>query len=466
MEAEGKYLGSIFLDPNRLNTAMLEVRPEHFWSIPYKYIYEAMCQLFTSGSPVTPDTVAQLLGTKKDLDKTKLELAGGKLGIISTMQGADEGEFEFWSDVVKKKYEERQLLEFAEQVKKSALSNPENIHDIRSKLEAQLIQLGHKDSGGKSVSIENAIPDLDIRIQRYIDNPDDILGLTTGYKRLDKLTDGLQRGNVSILYAPSSRFKSLFATNIGWRLADQNFPGLWFTTEMPRVQVLERLLQLEAGVNLRWLRENRQIIGKRKELKLASQRLSELPINFCDTSALEVAEIRTEVNRHKRWNNIEYIIVDLIDHVSSSRFRDEMVNNQRAVMAAMKQMAKDFDIHVFLVSHVSKGSKDTRGSADLDVEEMIGSAAKYQDVDTAISIGPVKYNQMNELVAMDRGDILAKVAEEGRLDVLVSVTKNRHGQLDRFVLELDFHKGGRFLENGWIEMKQEKLPDTDLTENE
>lgn len=457
IDAEAKFLGSLFLDPELINRTLVEIRPDSFWSIPHKYIYEAMCQLYIDGSPVTPDTVAQLLGTKKELDKTRFEIVGEKHGILKTIEGAEEAESTFWADVVKKKYEERKLLEFADEVRKAALSNPEDIHGIRTKLESKLISLGGRESAGNSISIANSIEDLDARIQRYIDNPDDIIGLRTTFSRLDKHTDGLQKGNVTIIYAPSSRFKSLFATNIGWKLADQNIPGLWFTTEMPRVQVLERMLQLEAGVNLKWLRRERRISNFKRELAYATRRLAELPIHFCDTSALDVSEIRAEVNRFKRWHGIEYIIVDLIDHVSSSRFKDEMVNNQRAVMAAMKQIAKDFDIHVLLISHVGKGTKESRGNADLDVEEMIGSAAKYQDVDTAISIGPVKYNQMNELVGMSREDIIWHVANEGRLDVLVSITKNRHGELDRFSLDLDFNKGGRFLENGWLVEKQQQL---------
>ena len=469
IEAEAKVLGSIFLKPELLDIYLTTLRPDCFWSIPHRYIYESMCQLFIDGSPVTPDTVCQLLGTKKELDKTRLDIAGGKRGVIKTLEGADEGEFEFWIDVVEKKNEERKLLEFADVVRNAALSNPEDIHAIRAQLESKLISLSGRELAGNSVSIANSISDLDARIQKYIDNPDGITGLQTTYSRLDRHSDGLQKGNVSILYAPSSRFKSLFATNIGWKLADQNIPGLWFTTEMPRVQVLERLLQLEAGLNLKWLRRDKRVSIYKREIAYATSRLAELPIYFCDTSALDINEIRAEVNRFKRWHGIEYIIVDLVDHVSSSRFRDEMVNNQRAVMAGMKQIAKDFDIHVMLVSHVTKGNKETRGNADLDVEEMIGSSAKYQDVDMAMSIGPVKYNQMNELVAMQRDDIIWHVANEGRLDVLISITKNRHGELDRFSLDLDFNKGGRFTENGWIklvETQTELNMEEDLTETE
>ena len=89
IDAEAKFLGSLFLDPELINRTLVEIRPDTFWSIPHKYIYEAMCQLYIDGSPVTPDTVAQLLGTKKEVDKTRLEIVGEKHGILKTIEGAE-----------------------------------------------------------------------------------------------------------------------------------------------------------------------------------------------------------------------------------------------------------------------------------------------------------------------------------------------------------------------------------------
>jgi replicative DNA helicase len=349
--------------------------------------------------------------------------------------------------VVITKYDERRLLEFAEQTKNLVYSNAgSDISSLRNKLEEKLISLSGQVSNTSS-PLSATIPELDARIEKYITNPDGITGFKTGLKKLDTTLDGLQKGNVSIVYAPSSRFKSLFATNIGWHLAEQNIPGLWFTTEMPRVQVLERLLQIEAGINLKWLRRDKKLLLYRGRIKDSQERLMKYPIYFCDTSALDVSDIRSEISRQKRWHDIQYIIVDLVDHVSSSKFKDEMVNNQRAVMAAMKQMAKDFDIHVLLVSHVTKGTAETRAKADLDVEEMIGSSAKYQDVDASISIGPAKVDEKGRWVAMSREDILWAIGNGGDIDVLLSVTKNRHGELLRYIVSLDFSHGGRFTEN-------------------
>lgn len=462
LEAETRLLGSLIVDRDAISDVMLKLRPNHFWSVANRYLFEAICQLYIESHPVTPETISNLLKDKKEIDKNRLEIVGGPQVIFDTLDGVGGGEHEFWAEVVKKKSEERDLLAFAEDVRRIALSSPEDIKKAKAKLEERLVSMS-TETVSSSISISVASGELEERIDRYIEHPDEIVGMSTGFYKLDETLDGLQEGNVSIVYAPSSRFKSLFTTNIGWHLASQGISGLWFTTEMPRVQVMERLLQLEAGLNLKWLRRDKRVYEHKGSIKRANQRLADYPIFFCDTSALDVAEVRAEVNRHTRWNGIRYILVDLVDHVSSSRFRDEMVNNQRMVMSSMKQIAKDFNIHVILVSHVSKQNDQKRHQADLDVEEMIGSAAKYQDVDASISIAPVK-NIEGRWVAMDRDDILTAVKNYGELDVLVSITKNRHGELAKIFMTLDFNRGGRFSE-GWSPGpidKQENM----LTESE
>lgn len=453
-EAEKRVCGALILDRDQISDVMLDLQPEHFYTTQGRYIYESICSLHIDGNPVTAETIASHLNGKKELDATRLEIIGGARGIMEVLDGVSNGEVEFWSGQVKKKYEERKLLEFAAEVKKIALSNPEDVTKARAKLEEKLISLSGK-AHSSSVSIAVAEGELDARINRYINNPDDIIGLPSTYYKLDEALDGFQLGNVSIVYAPSSRYKSLFTTNIGWRFAQQNIPGLWFTTEMPRVQVMERLLQLESGLNIKWLRRDKQVYANKGRIKSAQGRLSSYPIYFCDTSSLDIAEIRSEVSRHTRWNDIKYILVDLVDHVSSSRYRDEMVNNQRAVMASMKQIAKDFNIHVMLVSHVSKGNEQTRTKADLDVEEMIGSAAKYQDVDCSISIAPVIMNDSGKYTAMTRDEIFWSVAHGGKVEVMISVTKNRHGELLRELMDLDFNIGGRFDEQSFRTMTQQ-----------
>lgn len=443
--AEKKVCGSLLISPHEISDLMLRLSPNEFYSQHYRFMYEAMCSLFIDGNPVTTETVANVLRSKKEVGVTRLDAIGGTQFILDTLEGIGPEEIDFWTDEVKKKHDQRQMLEFAQAIIAGVAKNPEDMEAFRNKTEEKLVRLGGT-SSSTSVSLSTAVDDLGPLIQRYISNPDGIIGRQTKLDRLDKALDGLKPGNVTIVYAPSSRFKSLFTTNIGWRLAEQNIPGLWFTTEMPRIQVMERILQLESGLNFKWLRYDKRMAEYENDIKAAQKRLKSLPIYFCDNSEIDVATVRSEVARFKRWHDIEYIIIDLVDHVSSSRYKDEMVNNQRAVMASMKAIAKDYNVHIILVSHVSKGARGDRLQADLDVEEMIGSAAKYQDVDASISIAPVTTDDEGKLRAMAREEIIFYLEKRFLIPVMISVTKNRHGELLRYIVDLNFSRGGVFNE--------------------
>ena len=449
IDAERHIIGALLLSPSYIQDYMLKLNKEDFYSNTYKSMYIAMCELSIDGKPVNPDTVAAILSTKKSsLGGTVLETIGGVQQIVKTLEGSDAGqdELNFWTDVVKRSAETRELINVLEKAKVDIAAGVFETPDkARNALEEKIITLGGA-SPSKSVSIQVAGGELSSILERYITDPDSISGLATGWGLFDRTTDGLQRGNVSIFYAPSSRFKSLFTANVCLKFAQNGHAGLWFTTEMPRVQVMERLVQLESQLNLKWLRQDREVFNHRKELYAAKERLENYPIYFCDTSTLDVSEVRAEVSRHVRWHGIEYVLVDLVDHIVSSRYRDEMVNNQRMVMQSMKQIAKDLDVHVILVSHVNKGSQGGNNyGSDLDPESMTGSASKYQDVDLAVSIMPVAYSEIDDSARpLDRNEIIGLVSNRNTIDVLIAINKNRHGELLRYKMTLDFPRGGIF----------------------
>lgn len=445
IEAERHVIGSLLMNPGQVAGIMSLLNREDFYFKPYAWVYQAICTLSIDGKPVTPETVVSYLKDKhSSVGENVLQDVGGSQFVFDAMRGAYPDDAEFWCETVRRKSEERELLKFTDWAKRVIAEDDSPIEKVRAKIEEKFVSLGRPDRSN-SVSLEVAADEIDARLERYINDPDGILGMETGWSIFDRAIDGFQPGNVYIFYAPSSRFKSLYTANIGWLLADRGYAGLWFTTEMPRVQVVERILQFETGHNIRWLRKSSKISYYRDEIVAAKERIKVLPIYFCDDSLLDIGSVRAEISRQKRWHNIDYVIIDLIDHVSSSRFKDELIANQSAVMAQIKAIAKEMNVAIILVSHVAKGDSALRAQADLDVENMKGSSSKYQDVDCAFSIMPVRIDPGTmKYVGLTREEIMEQVATTGVLTVLISLTKNRHGELVRIPFTLDFHKGGRF----------------------
>lgn len=439
-DAERRLCGALMVYRDRIKDVISEVQPTDIYLNNCRWVYEAICELFVDGHAVNFETVCNVLKDKHINGKNKLELIGGGEFITELLSTVEADEIDYWVKVIKEKSHERKIVDFISYAMSLVKNQDMPPSELQVRLEEKLTGIV-PDTKTNGVSIRDSIDSIDEILDRYFESPDSISGMSTGYKKLDEISDGLRTGNVTIIYAPSSRFKSLFVTNLGYNLAIQGIPGLWFTTEMPRYQVVERLMQLQTRSNFRKLRKDGKIQSNIEAIKSHKQALASLPIFFCDSSSPEISQIRSDVHRFKRWHDIQYVIIDLVDHVFSNRFKEEMVNNQRSVMSAMKAIAKDFNIHVILVSHISKQKKEDRKSADLDVEDMIGSAAKYQDVDMAISISPYEY-YMGEIVAMSRDSLAFHMATYTSIPLFLVVTKNRHGPLGSVRMKVHLSQGG------------------------
>ncbi len=444
IEAERNVVGACMLSGAAVSEAMEMLNPGDFFSHVYGSIYRAIGSLSVSGKPVTAQTVAVELGGTKGTEEGRhlLEELGGPDVVFRALEGVEPSEARFWIDEVLRKKSQRELAQYADWVRQVAYSNPKDISKARAKVEERLASL----AGGVTNDITpvSSMSELRDRIDHYITAPDAITGLETGWSKFDQMLDGLQDGNVTIVYAPSSRFKSMFVANLGHRLALNSHAGLWFTTEMPTLQVQERLLQIHSGLNLKQLRRDGQIHQNTATIGRAMDELGKLPIYICDSTELDIGSIRAKAMRYKKWHDIKYIIVDLVDMVSTSGFKDDSVAQQSMVMRQMKGIAKQVGVHVILVSHVSKGEKSMHRNPFLMPEDMKGTSSKYQDVDCAISLMPVKTDsETGKWVGLTLDEITNRIKQDGQLMVLVTFTKNRHGELGDIPFVVSLRGGGR-----------------------
>lgn len=438
LEAERIVIGAALLSGSACSEAMQELSPADFFCNPYAQLFKAIGSLAIGGHPVNANTVAAEVATYAKPGEDGI-LPGF---IYSTLEGVDPNDAHYWIEQVSKKRAERELVEFAEMARRVALSNPKDIRKARAGIEERLAKL----AGGvnKDVVAMTNTTALEERVLRYETHPDSITGLETGWVEFDRMMDGAQPGNVTIVYAPSSRFKSMFIANVGHELAIRGAAGLWFTTEMPFLQVQERLLQIHTGLNFRSLRREGRMKDNKATIARGIAELHGLPIHICDSSELETGALRAMVNRYKKWHDIKYIIVDLVDMVGTAQFKDDSVAQQSAVMRQMKSIAKSSNVHIYLISHISKGEKQMYKQAFLSPEDMKGSSSKFQDVDCSISLMPVKVDpEEGRYVGLSLEELTNRIRGDGQVTLLVTFTKNRHGELGEIPFIVSIRNGGR-----------------------
>lgn len=424
---------------------METVLPEDFFHGETRTVFGAMCDLAIEGKPISSATVAQQSGIS---------------GLSAWMQGALPEEADYWADEIVSLRRRRSLLAAGEEAVRLAILDGEDVDAAFNKVE-QLLIVGASGADASVSPMGDQVAPLLARIDRFINDPESVAGVPTSWQALDRYLDGLQAGGVTAVYAPTSQYKSFFVQNIGWRLACNGVPGLWFTTEMPHIQVLERLVQLESGLNLRQLRWERSLGSHLQEINNAAEMVREIPIWICDRSSMDIAFMRAAAARLKRTQDIKYVIVDLADHVYSMRFRENDVKNESFVHQQLKEIAKTNNVHVIATSHIRKpfnagGKKDMRTYIDLD--DMKGSASKSQDADAAISIMVVKddstcaalggYCQCVpkhrfKWIPMEYEERSALEMKFGQIPLMISIMKNRHGPRGSVPFILDLARGGQ-----------------------
>lgn len=463
IEAERRTVGACLLSATTLEKVMLRVSPEDFFCAPYSWAFRGACELHAANEPINIETVIRKLSETPSADgkRSILTDVGGPAVFVEAITGVNAEEGEFWAERVQKKRAERDLLNLTNWARERVLSGSADVEVLRGEIEQRLTVLAGRDGGADTTTVDDDAEVLGARITRYIMDPDAITGLTVGWHAFDRMVDGLQPGNVSILYAQSSRFKSMVAANIAYKVAWHDAPVLFFTTEMPKLQVQERMLGLDVGLNFRKIRQDGSIVQYRREIEAGIRRLRKMPIYYNDRSDPDMGYLRAEVLRRAKWNDVKLVIVDLVDMVATRQYADDSVAQQSAIMRQMKVLAKTAKVHILLVSHVSKGDRATRGRADLDVEEMKGSSSKYQDVDTAISCMPVTEDpETGRWRGMTREEITYNLQTTARMRLLLSVTKNRHGELGQIPFIIDMNHGGQMepLSNDKATYVQQGLP--------
>lgn len=463
VDAERRVIGSLLLDSTLVAEAMRKVSATDFYVKRFQWIFNACCDLWMSSKPVNIDTVVRRLDDMQvGYGKNALEEMGGAATVTEAIEGTTPEECSFWIERVASKAMEREAFYAVSDIRRKLATGGVDIRALLSEHEDRLASIarGRGDEGSGSVTLEDADRAMDDRLHRFLTKPDSIAGAATGYKRFDHLIDGIQPGGVYIFFAPTSRYKSQIVDALGVGLSKNGARGRWYTTEMPYVQVFERVVQMEAGVNILWARREGVLPDHMGSIMRARQNITKLPFTICDKSSLDLSVLRADVLRNKKWEGLDYIIIDLVDKVTTSEYKDNSIAKQEVVMDAMKQLAKDAEIGIIATTHVSKPEQSLKKSPVLDINEMKGSSSKGQEVDVAVSLMVVDWDPVEEdWYALTRDEIRERnrPACPARMKVLAGITKNRHGDLENVMFEVDSHAGLRVREIEAQRYAQEQL---------
>ena len=437
--AERRLLGSVLLMPSLVDQWIGSLTADQFDYKLHGLLWGSISDLVIDNQPIKVDTLARRFvqngGDLADI--------GGTAGLADLMSGVDSGEADYWRSRVMEMHRRRRLLSAGRTAERLAQNDSADLDASYAKVQEMLLA-GLSASPEGTVDANAGVDAVIDRLRQYLDDPDKITGLEIGWPALDIELDGLQPGAVTTVYGLTGMFKSTFVMNIAHALARQGIPGLVFTTEMMAAQVFEMIIGFETGVNFRWARRAHVLGQYRKDIEDASECVRDFPLWVNDRSPLDISFIQGVVTRMKKTRHIQYVIVDLVDKVGTSRYRDSKTESQSFIMESMKSLAKAANVPVVLTSHVRKTDWQLKQQrkAYLPAEEMIGSGGKSADSDNTLGLMLVTPDENSGgWRAMDRDEIIEASRLNGELDMMVAITKNRFGDQANLPFKVSLRNG-------------------------
>lgn len=422
LEAEQSLLGCMLID-NEILPEVLEILTEKdFYQDSHKYVFAAVKETFAERKPVDLVTLSDKLESGGNLEN-----AGGISYLTELMQiTPSAANYKYYLDIVKRASINRSLIRAAKEVAEFSQTSDDAVKSIQFAEERIYAVSRTKDTSTvKDIRTSTGIDSVLERFQKLAEDKDAYRGVPTGFFKLDKLTNGLQKSDLIVLAARPGVGKTSLAMNIVENAAVRN--GLVcavFSLEMPEVQIIQRLLCSVSEVSMAKALAGNLDTNDWKKITKASEELRHCKIFIDDSSRVTPAEINSKCRRIKAKNNgqLDLVMIDYIQLMSSGKKGGEenRVNEVAAITRELKIMAKELDVPVIALSQLRRIQ-----SAEPQLSDLRESGAIEQDADMVMFISRPDMNMNPEEMAKN------KVV---RGSAFLNIAKNRNGATERIPL--------------------------------
>lgn len=378
IEAEKSVLGGIFLKPDIFGDIVEILHPNDFYKNGHKLIYEAMRDIYNSGTGIDPIVVVNKLKKNEKFD----ELVGEQLlfDIISDVPTA--ANIIEYAKIVKEKATLRRLGEVGTKIVELAYEGYEEVDTILDKAEGMIFKISENVDSKDLVSLKDVIAQEFVRLEKVYQNKGVATGISSGFSDFDQMTSGFHPSDLIILAARPAMGKTAFALNLALNAAMKSKKGvLLFSLEMSSSQLLQRLLSIEAGIGLQKIRNGFLDSDDWGKLGLASMKLSNSEINIADLPNVNVLEIRAIARRLKAAGKLDMVIIDYLQLIKGNSAKgDNRQQEISEISRALKGIARELDIPIIALSQLSRATEQRADRRPM-LSDLRESGAIEQDAD-------------------------------------------------------------------------------------
>ena len=388
IEAEQSVLGGLLLDNSAWDRAGDLLTASDFYRYEHKVIYAAIGALVNATKPADVITVFEQMQSLG-----KAEECGGIAYLNALAQSVPSAaNLRRYAEIVRERAVLRKLIEASDEIATNAF-NPQGraVSQILDEAEGRIFKIGEEGSRTKQgfQSMDQLVVQLIDRVTELHENgAEEVTGVRTGFFDLDRMTAGLQAGDLIVLAARPSMGKTAFALNIAENVAvNEGLPVAVFSMEMGASQLALRMVGSLGRINQSNLRTGKLGDDEWGRLSEAVDKLKTASVFIDETAALNSAELRARARRQARQcGKLGLVVVDYLQLMSGSSSSDEnRATEIGEISRGLKALAKELQCPVIALSQLNR-SVESRPDKRPMMSDLRESGAIEQDADIIMFI--------------------------------------------------------------------------------
>jgi replicative DNA helicase len=425
LEGEISVLGGMLIDNDAVAKAIEIVDDSMFYREANRRLFRGMVRLFERGD------VVDVITLNEELKNTgELESAGGAPYLAELLDAVPTAaNIEYHARIVRDKALLRRLIDAASDIIRDVHDQGErSVEQVMDLAEQRVFRVADSQARQGFVWIKEVLWPTFEQIERLQESAGGITGVPTGFKDLDRMTTGLQKGDLVIVAGRPSMGKTSWILNVAQSAAiEHNITVAIFSLEMSKEQLVQRFLCAEGRVDAQRLRRGKMSPEEYQRLAAAAGHLNTAPLWIDDSSGSTVLEMRAKARRLKAETDLGLLIIDYMQLMSGNARVENRVQEVSEISRGLKALARELQVPVVALSQLSR-APEQRTDRRPQLSDLRDSGSIEQDADLVMFL----YRPEYYFGPVDKdGNSL-----DGKAELIVS--KQRNGPTG--VVNLYFHK--------------------------
>ena len=441
IEAEQSIIGSILLSNEIFDEINMIIVSKNFYDPMHQKIFGAIEKLIYSGMLANPITLKNHFENEKDELNVPEYLVKVTKFSTSSRQAIE------YSKLIYDLFVKRELIKISENIIDTAKLNDldNDGKKIIENFEKSLFDLAEKGSFRNSlIKFDEAMRQTIEMASSAYKNDEGIVGVPTGLTDLDDRLGGLHKSDLIIIAGRPSMGKTALATNIAFNAAKKlqddgkKTSIAFFSLEMSSEQLSTRILAEQSRIKSNDIRRGRISEEQFDKFIETSKDISELPLYIDETPAISIAALSNRARRIKRLYGLDMVVIDYIQLMKASNFKDGRVQEISEITQGLKALAKELSVPVVALSQLSR-AVEARDDKKPQLADLRESGSIEQDADVVMFVYREAYyleRKEPRPATVEHAEWQAKMNEVSSLAEII-IGKQRHGPTGNIMLEFE-----------------------------